>query len=75
MVYQKYIPIAKELDANDAMMSQARTHAVPGRFGLESFRSCVVSAQVISAWVVSALGHFGQIWWVVSAWFFQSPLG
>ena len=40
---------------------------VPGRFGPESFRSGVVSARVVSAWVVSALGRFGQIWWVVLA--------
>ena len=28
---------------------------------------------VVSAWVVSALGCFGQFWWVVSAWIFLSP--
>ena len=40
---------------------------VPGRFGPESFRPRVVSAWVVSACVVSALGRFGQFWWVVSA--------
>ena len=38
---------------------------VTGRFGRESFRPWVVSA-----WVVSALGRFGQFWWVVSVWVF-----
>ena len=37
------------------------------RFGPGSFRSWVVSVRVVSAWVVSVLGRFGQIWWVVSA--------
>ena len=37
------------------------------RFGPESFRPWVVSA-----WVDSALGRFGQVWWVVSALFFST---
>ena len=41
---------------------RSRVVSALSRFGLESFRSWVVSA-----WVVSALGRFGQIWWVVSA--------
>ena len=41
---------------------------VPGRFGPESFRSWVVSA-----WVVSVLGRFGQIWWFLI--FSMLPLG
>ena len=44
---------------------------VTGCFGLESFRPWVVSAWVVSAWVDSALGRFGPIRWVVSAYFSQ----
>ena len=42
------------------------------RFGPESFRPWVVSVWVVSAWVDSALGRFGPIRWVVSAYF--SPI-
>ena len=50
---------------------------VTGRFGPESFRPRVVSALsrsawVVSAWVDSALGRFGPVWWVVSAYFFST---
>ena len=38
---------------------------------LSRFGPGVVSAWVVSVWVDSALGRFGPVWWVVSAYFSQ----